>query len=193
MLPKHIAVRKSNDKANVDMILTAIVAGVMFAVAIPIVYSVVGGVDYATTDLNLRTGLIGLLNTTDYKTTGINPNTTTVLNLTNTPTNGASSIYNVSQFNSSVAHWYPFAAANWTYDATGNNITIDSGQTWRTQDRNTSIIQAKYYYETDFAPAGNSSNTLITNLGTFFTIGPIYLVVVAAVGIIAAVLLLRRR
>ena len=89
---------KEDNEANVDMILTAIVAGVMFAIAIPIIYSVLGGVDYTTVDASL----------------------------------------------------------------TGT-------------------------------PATNASNQLLTNLNTFFTIGPIYLVVVAAVGIIAAILLLRAR
>jgi len=90
--------RKMDDRANVDMILTAIIAGVMFAIAIPIIYSVLGGVNYTTIDAAL------------------------------------------------------------------------SG-----------------------TPAVNASNNLLTNLNTFFTIGPIYLVVVAAVGIIAAILLLRGR
>jgi len=90
--------RKLNDKANVDMILTAVIAGVMFAISIPIIYSVLGGVDYTTVDA----GLAG-------------------------------------------------------------------------------------------TPAANASQSVLINLNTFFTIGPIYLVVVAAVGIIAAVLLLRGR
>ena len=89
---------KENKTANVDMILTAVIAGVMFAIAIPIIYSVLGGVDYTTVDAAL----------------------------------------------------------------TGT-------------------------------PATNASESVLTNLNTFFTIGPIYLVVVAAVGIIAAVLLLRGR
>jgi len=92
---------QTDERANVDMILTAVIAGVMFAIAIPIIYSVVGGVDYTTVDASF-----GVTNTT---------------------------------------------------------------------------------------PATNASNNLLTNLNTFFTIGPIYLVVVAAVGIIAAVLLLRGR
>ena len=90
--------RKLNEEANVDMILTAVIAGVMFAIAIPIIFSVLGGVDYTTVDAGL-----------------------------------------------------------------------------------------------EGTPALNASNSLLTNVNTFFTIGPIYLVVVAAVGIIAAVLLLRGR
>jgi len=99
--------RKMDDRANVDMILTAVIAGVMFAIAIPIIYSVLGGVNYNAVDLQLATGL------------GLNTTTSTV--------------------------------------------------------------------------ATNASNNVLTNLATFFTIGPIYLVVVAAVGIIAAILLLRGR
>ena len=40
-------------------------------------------------------------------------------------------------------------------------------------------------------PATNASTNLVTNLGTFYSLGPIYIVVVAAVGIIAAVLMIR--
>jgi hypothetical protein len=87
-----------NEEANVDMILTAVIAGVMFAIAIPIIYSVLGGIDYTSVDAKL-----------------------------------------------------------------------------------------------EGTPATNASVSLLSNLATFFTIGPIYLVVVAAVGIIAAVLLLRGR
>jgi hypothetical protein len=87
------------DHANTDMILMAVIAGVMFAIAIPIIYSVIGGMDYTTLD-----GSFGGVNTT---------------------------------------------------------------------------------------PATNASVNVLNNLGTFFTIGPIYLVVIAAVGIIAAVLYLR--
>jgi len=89
---------KENKEANVDMILTAVIAGVMFAISIPIIFSVLGGIDYSTADSNF-----------------------------------------------------------------------------------------------EGTPAVNASQNVITNLNTFFTIGPIYLVVVAAVGIIAAVLLLRGR
>jgi ABC-type spermidine/putrescine transport system permease subunit II len=95
-----------NESANVDMILTAVIAGVMFAIAIPIIYSVVGGMDYDSVD----------------------------------------------------------EALGW------NGSALDLNR-----------------------PATNASNSLLSNLATFFTIGPIYLVVVAAVGIIAAVLLLRGR
>jgi hypothetical protein len=42
-------------------------------------------------------------------------------------------------------------------------------------------------------PAENASNSLLENLATFYTLGPIYIVVIAAVGIIAAVLMIRGR
>jgi len=87
--------------ANVDMILTAVIAGIVFAISIAIIYSVLGGIDYTTIDSNL-----GGVNTT---------------------------------------------------------------------------------------PAVNASNSLQTNLATFYTLGPIYIVVIGAVGIIAAVLLIRGR
>jgi hypothetical protein len=43
-----------------------------------------------------------------------------------------------------------------------------------------------------FVPAANATNSLLTQMNSFYSIGPIYLVVVAAVGIIAAILVLRR-
>ena len=42
-------------------------------------------------------------------------------------------------------------------------------------------------------PAQNASDNLTANLATFYNLGPIYIVVVAAVGIIAAVLMVRGR
>jgi len=39
-----------NEAANVDMILTAVIAGIMFAISIPIIYSVLGGIDYTSVD-----------------------------------------------------------------------------------------------------------------------------------------------
>ena len=92
-----------NKAGNIDMILTAVIAGVMFVIAIPIIFSVLGGIDYIALDDDL---------------------------------NGS----------------------------TGGQM-----------------------------PASNASRNLLTNLETFFTIGPIYIVVVAAVGIIGAILLLRSR
>ena len=41
--------------------------------------------------------------------------------------------------------------------------------------------------------ATNSSEDLMTNLETFFTVGPIAIIVVAAVGILGYVMLLRRK
>ena len=41
-------------------------------------------------------------------------------------------------------------------------------------------------------PAANATENLIDNMNTFYTVGPIALIVVAAVGILSYVLLLRR-
>ena len=46
---------------------------------------------------------------------------------------------------------------------------------------------------TDFQDTANATEDLLTNTETFFTVGPIALIVVAAVGILSYVLLLRRR
>jgi len=95
-----------NKLANVDMILTAVVAAIVFAISIAIVYAVLGGIDYAAYDANMP----GYVNATHG------------------------------------AH-----------------------------------------------PAANASDSLLTNLSTFYNLGPIYIVVIAAVGIIAAVLMVRGR
>ena len=102
---------KTDEKANVDMILTAVVAGVMFAIAIPIVFNIMGSIGSSTLD------------------SGLNINS-----------------------------------------PAGNGTAL-----------------------TGVTPAANASDNIVTNLETFFSIGPIYIVVVAAVGIIAAILLLRGR
>ena len=86
----------SDETANIDMILTAVIAAIVFAISIAIVYAVLGGISYTTYDAAL----------------------------------------------------------------TGT-------------------------------PAANASDSLMTNLSTFYQLGPIYIVVVAAVGIIAAVLMIR--
>jgi len=88
----------NNHEADVNMILTAVVMGIVFAISIAIIYSVLGGIDYTT---------------------------------------------------------------------------IDAGLTG--------------------TPAANASTSLQTNLATFYTLGPIAIVVVAAVGIISYVLLIRAR
>jgi len=87
-----------NKLADVNMILTAVVAAIVFAISIAIVYAVLGGISYSTYDASL----------------------------------------------------------------TGT-------------------------------PAQNASDNLLTNLSTFYNLGPIYIVVIAAVGIIAAVLMVRGR
>jgi len=92
--------RKLNEEkaGNVQIILMAVVAGIVLAVSIAIIFSVLGGIDYTT---------------------------------------------------------------------------IDAGLTG--------------------TPAANASSNLITNVNTFYTIAPIYLVVLAAVAIIAAVMLIMVR
>ena len=93
--------RKLDSVASVDMILTAVIAAIVFAISIAIVYAVLGGISYTTYD-----------------------------------------------------------------SALGNaNCT----------------------------PATNASTALSDNLATFYNLGPIYIVVIAAVGIIAAVLMVRGR
>ena len=90
-----------NKIANIDMILTAVIAAIVFAISIAIVYAVLGGIDYTT------------------------------------------------------------------YDAAFGDVNS--------------------------TPAANASDSLQTNLATFYNLGPIYIVVIAAVGIIAAVLMVRGR
>ena len=46
---------------------------------------------------------------------------------------------------------------------------------------------------TNVTPAANASDNLITNLNTFYQIGPIYIIVIAAVAIIGAILVLRTK
>ena len=45
----------------------------------------------------------------------------------------------------------------------------------------------------DGTPSANATDDLLDNLNTFYTVGPIALIVVAAVGILSYVLLLRRQ
>jgi hypothetical protein len=100
--------RKLDENANIDMITMAIIAAVMFAISVPIIFNVVGSLDVSTIDTNLALTVRGQ-NTTEYGT-----------------------------------------------------------------------------------PAANATGNLLTQVNSFFSIGPIYLVVVASVGIIAAILVLRR-
>ena len=94
---------------NIDMILTAVIAGIVFAISIAIIYSVLGGMDYSAQDTALHTAM-------------------------------------------------------------GHSSNA-----------------------TNFMPGANASGALATNLATFYTLGPIYIVVIAAVGIIAAVMMIRGR
>ena len=49
-----------DDSADVSLILTAVVMGIVFAVSIAIIYSILGGIDYTSIDANL-----GGVNTTE--------------------------------------------------------------------------------------------------------------------------------
>ena len=94
-----------NKEANIEMITMGIIAAVMFAIAVPIIFNVIGSLNISDTDTTLRTAM---------------------------------------------------------------------GET------------------SGFKPAANATTNLLTQINSFFSIGPIYLVVVVAVGIIAAILVLRR-
>lgn len=48
-------------------------------------------------------------------------------------------------------------------------------------------------YRNTTTPAANATNSLLSNLATFYTLSPIYIVVLAAVGIIAAIMLIMGR
>jgi len=105
-------------EANVEMITMGIVAAVMFAIAVPIIFNVMGSLNTATIDTNIKTNVWGM---------------------------------------------------------SASNDNDDANASW-----NATI------------PAGNATNSILTQVNSFFSIGPIYLVVVVAVGIIAAILVLRR-
>lgn len=88
---------KDDERGMVEYIIIAVVAAVLFAVSIAVVYSVLGGIDYTT---------------------------------------------------------------------------IDAGLTG--------------------TPAANASGNVLSNLDTFYSVGPIYIVVIAAVAIIGAIMYLRK-
>ena len=97
---------KRDKNGNIEMITMGIIAAVMFAIAIPIIFNVIGSLDITTIDDDLATAM-------------------------------------------------------------GEDTSV-------------------------YTPAANSTDNLLTQVNSFFAIGPIYLVVVVAVGIIAAILVLRR-
>jgi len=99
-------------KGSVDIIVMAVVAAVVIAVSLVIVFSIMGGLDTSGIDENIRANVYG-----------------------------------------------------------------EGGTTWKNG--------------TTFA--GNASNSLISNLETFYTISPIYIVVLAAVGIIGAIMMIMVR
>jgi len=99
----------NNKRGNIDIIIMAVVAAIVIAVSLVIVYSVMGGLDTDSVDEKIR-----------------------------------------------------------------ENVYGEGGTTWKNG--------------TTFA--GNASDNLLDNLGTFFTISPIYVVVLAAVGIIGAIMMI---
>ena len=100
-----------NNHADMNMILTAIVLAIVFAIGLIVVWNVMGSLDNSTVDENIRTN-----------------------------------VYNEG------------------------GTTYKNGTTY----------------------AANATDDLQDNLETFFTVGPIVLIVVAAVGILSYVMLLRR-
>jgi ABC-type antimicrobial peptide transport system permease subunit len=110
------------EQGNIEMITMGIVAAVTFAIAIPIVFNVIGSIDITTANDNIKTNVYGL--------------------------------------------------------SPGADPTDDNNRSWA-EWNNTQ-------------PVGNATNSLLVQVNSFFSIGPIYLVVVVAVGIIAAILVLRR-
>jgi len=99
-----------NHDADANMILTAVVVGIVFAISIAIVFSVLGAMDYSTVDTDLNTAL------------------------------------------------------GYTTDQLANCTS-----------------------------AANASDNVLSNLNTFYTLGPIMITVIAAVGIIGYVMILRGR
>ena len=99
-----------NRDADVNMILTAVVMAIVFAISLAVVYSVIGGISLTTIDTNYNTAM----------------------------------------------------------GYTGGQLAACTN-------------------------AANASDNLLTNLDTFYTLGPIAIVVVAAVGIIGYVMLIGRK
>ena len=113
----------SNNHADMNMIISAVIMAIMFAIGIIVVFNVIGGIsgDLATLDGELA----------------------------------------------EAKGWIP-----------GQD---DSGVDEAWENYNSSSI------------ASNATADLTSNVETFFTVGPIALIVVAAVGILSYVMLLRRR
>ena len=111
-----------NKQANLEMVTMGVVVAVVFALAIPVIFNIMGGLDLSSANNAIRTNVYGLTSGDNSSDAG----------------------------NASWATW---------------NGTI---------------------------PASNATNSLLTQVNSFFSIGPIYLVVVVAVAIIATILILRR-
>jgi len=61
---------KNNEAGNVNMVLTAVVAAVIFAISIPIAFSVLAGVNVASIDSKLtgdpaKNAILGIVNNTN--------------------------------------------------------------------------------------------------------------------------------
>ena len=115
----------SNNHADMNMIISAVIMAIMFAIGIIVVFNVIGGISGSLTELDGELAeAVGL-------SAGVG-----------TDLNGTSS------------DWEQY-----------NATTV----------------------------ASNATSDLTSNVETFFTVGPIALIVVAAVGILSYVMLLRRR
>ena len=188
-----------DNKANTDMIVTGVIAAVLFAVSIPIIFSIMGGIDTSATDTDfqLASGTVTTSqenNSADWVSKGLipwNSSFTTNITLTYTPNGGTSAFSNVSMYNTTLSCWMGVPSANWSWDSpVSGNLSVDSYLLFT----DVQAIRCNYSrLEPTITPAGNSSDNLIANVETFFSIGPIYLVVIAAVGIIGAILILRKQ
>ena len=120
-----------NRNADTDMITTAIIAGVLFAVAIPIILSVSGGVDISATDteFQLASGTVTTSqenNSADWVGKGLipwNSSFTTNITLTYTPNGGSSAFTNVSMYNTTLSCWMGVPSANWSWDSPVSGIS----------------------------------------------------------------------
>ena len=69
-------------------------------------------------------------------------------------------------------------------------FSIAGGFTYSTIDTSVQTAMGHNTSTSTATPATNASGALNTNLETFYTVSPIYIVVLAAVGIIAAIMMI---
>jgi hypothetical protein len=160
----------------------------MFAVAIPVIYNIAGGIDYASIDAMLPANE-GVPVYNDTVTTGIISGSNFTVNLTVTPAQGNSSITNVSQLNNTIPQWIGINTSFWNYLPALNRVNFSSVIV----NDNTTAFRVIYNANTTTTPTQNASDNVISNLATFFAIAPMYLIIIAAVGVITAILLLRKQ